>query len=195
MNIKKRILAMAIVAICLSVLASATLAYFTDTGVARNVITTGKIVASVVEQQMQNGELVPYPDEKIRVMPGATVSKIAMTQVAEGSSPAWIRMGIDVVIKDADQNIMPHTREQLDALITIETDESCWTERDGWYYYSDAIANGALTAPLFREVTFSGPNMRNEYQNATIEIVVVTQAVQKANNGASAMEAEGWPIH
>ena len=190
---KKRIFALAVVMICTSILASATLAYFTDTGIARNVITTGRIEAHVVEQQLEDGELVPYPSDPIPVMPGVTVSKIAMTQVAEGSAPAWIRMGYEVVIKDADKRIMPHTQAQLEELITIEPNQTHWIEQGGWYYYREAIEDGEVTEPLFREVKFSGPNMGNEYQNATIEILVVTQAVQQAHNGETVMEAQGWP--
>ena len=190
---KKKIFALAVVMICTSILASVTLAYFTDSGIARNVITTGGIVSDVLEKQLEDGELIPYPSDPIPVMPGTTISKIAMTQVAEGSVPAWVRMSVEIVIKDANQQIMPHTQEQLDAVMTIEMDNVHWTEQDGWYYYCNSIEDGEVTEPLFREVQFSGPNMGNEYQNATIEIFVVTQAVQKAHNGESALEAKGWP--
>ena len=190
---KKRIFALAVVMICISILASATYAYFTDTGIARNVITTGGISSDVVEKQEEDGELIPYPDDPIPIMPGMTVSKIAMSQVSEGSAPAWIRMSVETVIKDANKQIMPHTQEQLDEVMTIVMDENYWTERDGWYYYCEAIEDGEATEPLFREVHFSGPKMGNEYQNATIEILVMTQAVQQAHNGESALEAQGWP--
>lgn len=190
---KKRIFAIAVVMICLSILASATYAYFTDTGIARNVITTGGVTAHLLEKQEENGELIPYPVDPIPVMPGTTVSKIPMTKMGDGSAPAWIRMGFYVVIKDAFGHVMPHTQEQLSELITIEVNSIHWTERDGWYYYIDPLEDGEESEPLFREVAFSGPNMGNEYQNATIEIFVSTQAVQQAHNGDSALEAEGWP--
>ena len=35
--------------------------------------------------------------------------------------------------------------------------------------------------------------MGNEYQNAAATVDVAAQAVQTANNGGSAAEAQGWP--
>ena len=36
-------------------------------------------------------------------------------------------------------------------------------------------------------------DMGNEYQNATATVDVSAQAVQTANNGATVMDAQGWP--
>jgi len=35
--------------------------------------------------------------------------------------------------------------------------------------------------------------MGNEYRDAKATVDVLAQAVQTANNGASALEAKGWP--
>ena len=35
--------------------------------------------------------------------------------------------------------------------------------------------------------------MGNEYQNATATVDVYAQAVQTANNGKTALNAQGWP--
>ena len=75
----------------------------------------------------------------------------------------------------------------------MDTNTAVWTERDGWWYYGKAVSDGDMTQPLFREVTFDGPSMTNEYQNCTVQIDVTAQSVQQANNGASALEAAGWP--
>ena len=50
-----------------------------------------------------------------------------------------------------------------------------------------------MTKPLFTEVVFDGPNMTNEYQNCTVEVIVTAQAVQSANNGEAVLTADGWP--
>ena len=41
-------------------------------------------------------------------------------------------------------------------------------------------------------VTFSA-EADNKYQEARAEIIVLAQAVQAKNNGASALTAKGWP--
>lgn len=74
--------------------------------------------------------------------------------------------------------------------LTLNTTD--WTEKDGYYYYSKPLKPGEVTAPIFTAVTFK-PDMGNEYQNATATVDVSAQAVQTANNGATAMDAKGWP--
>lgn len=188
---KKRIFAVAAVLICLSVLASTTIAYFTDTDIARNVITSGGIDIRIVEQQLVDGKLVDYPSEPIPVMPAATVSKIVSVQNMDET--AWIRANYIVTVYDMDGNEMDVSADELEKVIMIDPDGTNWTEKDGWWYYNTVIASGETTKPLFEEVVFSGPYMDNKYQDCTVEIIVTAQGVQQANNGSTVMEALGWP--
>lgn len=188
---KKKIFAMAMVIICVSILASTTLAYFTDIGTARNVITSGGVSVEVVEQQLVDGTLQPYPAEPIGIMPGTTVSKIvSVTSLAQA---AWVRVGYTVTVFDPNGEEMAVPAEELAKLVVIQPDAESWTERDGWWYYTAAVSGGDSASPLFDQVHFNGPDMGNEYQNCTIVIDVTAQAVQQANNGATALEAVGWP--
>ena len=188
---KKRILALAVVAICISILASTTLAYFTDVGRARNVITSGGIDIEVVEQQLVDGQLRPYPCLPIPVMPGETVSKIASVQNLD--EPAWIRARLTLRVYNAGGVPLNIPREELEQVIRIEPDTENWTLKDGWWYYHTAVGTGESTTPLFTQVHFSGPDMDNKYQHCTVVIDVTAQATQKANNGETVMEALGWP--
>ena len=188
---KKRILAMAVMLICVSVLASTTLAYFTDVDTARNVITSGGIEISLVEQQLVNGQLVDYPSEPISVMPGKTVSKIVSVKALD--QVAWIRMRFAVTVSDAEGKVMEIPADELAEGIIIATDNENWTYRDGWWYCNDALNPGESTKPLFEEVSFSLTEMDNAYQRATVVVDVTAQAVQKANNGATVLDAAGWP--
>lgn len=188
---KRRIFALAVVMICLSILASTTLAYFTDIGTARNVITSGGIGIEVVEQQLINGTLQPYPSQPIPVMPAATVSKIVSVQSTDHA--AWVRLNYTVTVYDADGKVMDIPADELNKVIVIDPDSTSWTLKDGWWYYTDAVKAGDMTKPLFESVTFSGPDMDNKYQNCTVMVEVTAQAVQHANNGSTVMEALGWP--
>lgn len=188
---KKRIFALAVVLICLSVLASTTIAYFTDTDIARNVITSSGIDIHIVEQQLVDGKLVNYPGEPIPVMPATTVSKIVSVQSSEQA--AWVRMNYTLTVYDAEGKEMEIPVEELAKVIVIDTDTSNWTLKDGWWYYNTAIKSGEMTKPLFEEVVFSGPDMDNKYQNCTVMIDVNAQAVQTVNNGETVWEALGWP--
>ena len=191
---KKKITILAVVAMCLAILASGTIAYFTAEDQAHNVITSGAVDIEIEEWQQTDEGLVPYPkDNPIDVMPGVTVSKIATIKNLEAD--AYIRAKFDVVIIREDKTVMELSPEELASIISLTMNGEDWLRKDGdgeWWYYADAVAMGESTEAFFTEVIFDGPNMTNEYQNCTVEITVTAQAVQKANNGDSALEAAGW---
>lgn len=191
MSMKKKILYIAAIVICLSLITSGTYAYFTTSDTARNVITSGGIEVNVVEQQLVNGTLQPYPNQPIQVMPATTVSKIVSVQSIEQA--AWVRMNYTLTVYDAEGKEMEIPADELAKVIVIETDATNWTLKDGWWYYNTAVKGGETTKPLFEEVIFSGPNMDNKYQSSTVVIDVTAQAVQKVHNGETVWEALGWP--
>ena len=196
---KKQISAVAAIVMCLAILASGTIAYFTAEDEVHNVITSGGVDIAIEEWQQEGDKLVPYEDPD-GVMPGSTVSKIVTVKNLDAD--CYIRARIEVeVFKDGKE--MELTPAQMAAAIQITVKEVApgseqvgWmknTPDDGWYYYSEIVAENTATEALISEVIFSGPNMGNEFQNCTITVTVYAQAVQAANNGASALEALGWP--
>ena len=188
---KKKILYLAAIIICLSLITGGTYAYYTTSDTARNVITSGGVDITVVEQQLINGTLQPYPNQPIKVMPATTVSKIVSVQSTEQA--AWVRMNYTLTVCDAEGKEMEIPADELAKVIVIESDTSNWTLKDGWWYYNTAVKGGETTKPLFEEVEFSGPYTDNKYQLCTVVIDVTAQAVQQANNGATVWEALGWP--
>ena len=189
---KKRILYIAAIIICLSIITGGTLAYYTTSDTARNVITSGGVEVKVVEQ-LVSGTLQSYSSQPIPVMPATTVRKTVSVESAEQS--AWVRMNYTLTVCDAEGKEMEIPTDELAKVVVIETDTTNWTLMDGWWYYNTAIQSGEVTKPLFEEVAFSGPNMDNKYQLCTVVIDVTAQAVQQANNGATVWEALGWPAN
>ena len=188
---KKKIFAMAVMLICISILASTTLAYFTDVETARNVITSDGIDIVIEEWQETPAGLIPYPSQPIMVMPGINVSKIVTVRNQDAQS--FIRAKLDLTLTDAAGKKLEITPEITEKIIHLVMNTADWTEKDGWWYYGKAVSTGAATTPLMTGVSFDGLNMTNEYQNCTLEIYVYAQAVQAANNGNAVMEAVGWP--
>ena len=186
---KRKILCLSVLAIMLAILAAGTLAYFTAEGRTRNVITTGSIKISVVEQQLVDDKLVDYPNETIKnVMPGAEISKI-VTIKNTGSSEAWIRVKVDKSITRVDNG------KADTSLVLLDFDTDNWVEKDGYYYYIKPVPAGEITTALFNTVTFD-PQMGNEYQNCEVSINVIAQAVQTANNtpaDGDVLKVAGWP--
>lgn len=194
---KKKILLLAAVAICAAILASGTLAYFTAEDQVHNVITSDAVDIKIEEWQDTDGDGKadqPYPDDPIEVMPGVTVSKIAT--VKNNEAEAWIRAKFEVIITKADGTVMELSPETLANIITLTMNGDDWSRKEGdgvWWYYGDSVATGESTEAFFTEVVFDGPNMTNEYQNCTVEVIVTAQGVQTANNSTSALDAAGWP--
>lgn len=189
---KRKIFLIAVALICVSILGYGSLAYFTAEDTARNVITTDALDISIEEWQQTATGPVPYPkDQPIVVMPATTVSKIVTVRNHEAQS--FIRVKLNVTVKNAEGKEMTLPVEQLEKIIILHLNNKDWSLKDGWWYYGSAVDADQATQPLMTAVEFDGPNMTNEYQNCTVLIDVTAQAVQTANNGTSAIDALGWP--
>ena len=183
---KVRVMIICAVIAALAIVTTGSLALFTAEGTATNVITTGGIALSLVEQAEKDGELVPFEDV-VGVLPGQSVSKIVSVN-NDGEGEAFVRIAADIEIELAEG--VDATPDK--SLVSLDFDETNWTLKDGYWYYNKPLAGGKATEPLFTAVTFA-ENMGNEYQNGTIKIIVTAQSVQTANNGTSALDATGWP--
>ncbi len=184
---KRKLLALSVIVMCVSILAHGTLAFFTAEKTAHNVITSGNIDIALLEWADEDKE-VEFPEEGIQgILPGMTQTKIVEVKNT-GDNPAYIRVKVDKSITLADET----TEGDADLLI-LDFNEADWTlGEDGYYCYNLPLLEKETTAPLFTTVTFAA-TMGNEYQNSTAKIDVIAQAVQVANNGDGVFEARGWP--
>ncbi|MBQ4642501.1 MAG: hypothetical protein IJB47_07840 [Oscillospiraceae bacterium] len=192
---KRKLFTLATIVICLSILAGGTFANFTAEGTAHNVITSGKVDVELREWA-DDGMEKPFPDKPVPVMPGTEQTKIVQVENV-GTASAYVRVLVEKKF-DGEPGFVGDTD-----LIGIDFDTTNWTantESDGktYYYYKEALAGGATTAPLFKKVTFNGPDMGNEYQNRKAYVNVYVMAVQAANNpvpdgGTVADDVQGWP--
>lgn len=180
---KRKLLILSVLAICVAILAVGSLAYFTSEGKAHNVITSGGVEIAV-QEWADEGKTKPFED-LTGIMPGMTVTKIAEIKNT-GASDAWVRVKVEKNIKLQGEGT-PDT-----SLVELTLNTADWTEKDGYYYYTKVLKPGEVTAPIFTAVIFKA-DMGNEYQNATATVDVTAQAVQTANNGETVMDAQGWP--
>ena len=189
---KRKLLILSVLAICVATLAVGSLAYFTSEGKAHNVITSGGVNIELVEKtEGEDGTLVDFPDEGVKgVMPGTDVSKIVSVKNT-GESEAWIRVKVEATIKAADGSDLPLDIEDVGPVMDFAVGEN-WQDFDGYFYYAKPVAAGEATEILFDTVHFA-PEMGNEYQNCTANIIISAQAVQTANNGSTVLDAAGWP--
>ena len=173
---KKKLFVMMALVIVIAILGTGTLAYFTTKAVVHNVITSSGVKIELVETMLENGEEKPFPEETVSgVMPGQEVSKIV--RVTNRDAKAWVRVRVTETIND---------RPDRENLITMNCNlgkaPTQWTQKGEWFYYNKPLENGETTEPLFKGVTLAGKEMGNQYENATIDIVVEAEAIQYANN-------------
>ena len=183
---KRKLLLLSVMVICIAIAAVGTLAYFTTDAIAHNVITTGGVDIELSEWADAE-KTQPFKDPS-GVMPGMTVTKIAEVENT-GASAAWVRVNVEKAIKLAKEieGFTPDT-----ALVALNINTEKWEHEGDYFYYKEALQPNEITAPIFTSVTFN-KTMGNEYQGATATVDIVAQAVQTANNGDSALTAKGWP--
>lgn len=182
---KKKLIAGAVVAVCLSLTTLGTIAYFTHEDTATNVITSGNIKINLQETSMTADGEVPF-ENAIGIVPGDVVSKIVKVENT-GDNDAFIRIKVDKEITLENPELTP----DLD-MVKLDFDNTNWVYRDGYYYYRMLLAPGEKTQALFNNVLFDTA-MGNEYQNSFATIKIDAQAVQVKNNGTDVLSAAGWP--
>lgn len=181
-KINSKLLGMSVILIAVASIAGTTLAYFSDSGTAHNVITSGNV--KITLQEWANEDKTEKFENIDGVMPGMEVTKIAEVKNT-GDNTAWIRVQIEKSFEDM---------EEADPSLILLTIGENWTKGDDdWYYYSEKLEPGEVTKPIFEEVQFA-ERMSNEYQNKQANVTVNAQAVQTANNGETVADALGWPI-
>ena len=196
---KRKIAALAVIVIALSLAAYGTVAYFTATGTAHNVLTMGNIGIKLNDKTkvVENGEtkLVEFTTEYpngMPVMPATEASKIVSVENT-GSAPAWVRVKIEKTVEPADAAVTG-----LDTkYVGLNYDPENWVDGgNGFWYYKKPLMPGEVTHDLFDTVTFS-KDMGNDYMNCRFNIIVSAQAVQSDNNGIAdgqdVRNVAGWP--
>lgn len=204
----KKVFAVVVVAACLSFSTAGTLAYFIAEEKAHNVITSGNVSIELQElRQNADGSFSEFTDV-IGVMPDTSVSKIVQVE-NDGFGDAFVRVKVEKAIELANGDSGDTSYIGLNFPVGEDADWICRADETGeeWWYYMAPNGSGVLgalapnvgdsgvgvTSPLFTEVLFDA-EMPNEYQNSEATITVTVQAVQSIHNGASALEAAGWPI-
>jgi len=177
---KKKLFSLAVVVICLAIAGVGTYAFFTAEETAHNVITTDSIDIELNETYTVNvNNIIPGATETITIQVSNTVEQ-----------PAWVRIKLDKSIA-----LAAGTTGTVDTgLIAVAYDNTntAWTVQNGYAYYNKPLQKDGKTEPLKAAITFD-KTMGNQYQNSTAKVNVCAQATQVANNGATVLDAQGWP--
>ena len=172
----KRIVMLVALVMILTAAIGGTIAYIvTSTNDVENTFTPGKVSCEINE-----------------AFTGALKEDVTIRNT--GNTEAYIRAAIIVTWKSTESgstNTYATAPQEGQYTMTLGSD---WIPgEDGYYYYKSPLAPGYSTRELFTTVTFDAVKMDNDYQNCKAEIEVKADAVQVANNGATVLEAAGWP--
>jgi len=182
----KKVLLIALVAfLCVAIGIGATLAFGTKELKTDNIITTGKIKAKVISKTLNDKkEEVDFDGENIVTVPGKTQAW-KLSVLNDGDRDAYVRVRIVKTITNG--------KEQLDSsLLVFNVDEESWEYKNGYYYYKKALAPNVETPLLFDGVKLD-ENAANTYQESIASATIEVETTQVANNGATPLEAQGWP--
>ena len=169
---KKKIVAIALVAcLALTVIAGATLAYFTDkTEVKENVFTVGNVDITLTEPKWDANGTQDAPE----VYPGEKLAKDPTVENV-GANPCFVRIkvtGLDCLAPAG--------------LITLKTDyvegiSAEWVEYEGYYYYykdgCGVLAAGVKTDALFDQIVIP-TDLTNGNAQTEFHVDVYAEAVQ-----------------
>lgn len=165
-------------------LTESTVAYYTATGTATNVVTSGNIQLMIHEHNGNDGTI--FPTGGIQVRPGDKVAKRVAVENTS-SQPFYLRIRLTPGVENAD---LP-----VDKVFAIAINAGEWTlYEDGCYYYNTILRPGQVTNSLFREVEIVKEHVGKQYEGKTLTLTVTAEAVQSKNNPADyPWLAQGWP--
>lgn len=160
-----------------------TLAYYTVTGTATNVVTSGSI-ALKIHEQTKDGD--PFPEQGIKVRPGDKVSKEVTVENTCGQ-PFYLRIKL--------ANGVEKVSLPVEDVFAFDVNTADWTiHEDGCYYYNYILQPGQTTSALFKEVEIVRKHVDVRFSGRTLTLSVTAQAVQSKNNPAAhPWDASGWP--
>ena len=179
---KKKMLVVALIVICLAVCAAGSYAYYVTEAPAHSVITTNGVSIEILE----NGEA--REAAPLAPMPGGSADYEVAVKALDAA--CWVRIKMVAEFTAADGSTMPLTAEEAAAYVSAEGGSAKWqyNAADGWYYYSEPLAQGAESELFISELAFSG-QMDNEFQGSSVTVTVSAEATQSANNGTSGLDA------
>lgn len=154
-----------------------TLAWFTDTETATNVVTTGNVNVSILENGTTMDDAgIEFPANQV---PGASLEKV-VTVKNTGANPAYVRATINILDEKGEAII---GRDFTTIRETLQFPEnSLWEQYDGKFYYLDEVVTGdaGVTGALISEIKIP-TTWNNSMVNREFKIEIFVEAIQSEN--------------
>lgn len=168
MNKKKLVLLTLALVLIATIGVGATLAYFTDSTEATNIITMGHVDIEINEPHF-DGEDGEDDDTVKDIVPGQVITKDPTITVANDSQDAYIRATITL-----SENLTDEQKTEL--LAGIDILDGWFLAEDKYYYYNKEVTAGESIV-LFEEVKIP-ERWGNEVVDTEFSIDVAAEAIQ-----------------
>lgn len=199
MNRKKSLVVMlAAVALVATVGIGATLAYFTDSDEATNIVTTGNVDISLLENNEVSTGL-EFDD----VLPGQTLEKDPKVVLNPESADAFVRVKITISGNEmVGREGYTDEANALDALLKTTIEANGWKlNADGYYYYGVKLTQDDATTPttleneaiLFETLTIP-TSWDNLMADKEFQVLIQAEAVQSDYLEAGATTSDNGAI-
>ena len=176
------------VILCL-VCVSLTVAFFSISKTANNVITFGNLKMKILQTTIdENGEEVQVSnDDSFDITENSSISRMIKVKNI-GKHNFFLRVSLNMIGTDEENNTI-----DVSDLVSYDLNEEKWIYKDGWYYYKDALAKDEVTDTLITCIIFNTDKITAKYPNSKFKFKVNAEAVQAENNESNVLEAVGWP--
>lgn len=163
-----------------------TLAWFTDTETATNVVTTGNVNISILENdEVKDDSGITFPGNKV---PGASLDKV-VTVANTGANPAYVRVTLDVTGTNSDGSVLTDDQIALIKAAIKFPETSTWAADDNVYYYKGEVAPEGSTEALITGIEIP-TTWDNNMTDLQFEVKIVAEAIQSENLLAEGVKAE-----
>lgn len=190
---KKLVLGAAVVALGALLAVGGTLAWFTDTETAANVITTGNVNIRLTEAEPgtpAGGNVSPNGAGGYTytgIVPGSVLDKKPEVALETNSNDAWVRVEVEVTTIPTGLNLEGMVYKMGDKEVKPEI-----VDGKAYFYCPSVLTlkgENASTYVPFDKVEFPGDAFGNEFANSQININLKAEAIQSDNLNAANAEA------
>lgn len=186
---KKAALLIALILLALGMICGITVAFFSRSVIAENVITFGSVNLKLYETYVDDlGTEVEFNPATVDNVTSAGIQKRIFRVENTGKNPMYVRLHFKICGTTSEGEPFQTTE-----YLTVSQSLGEWRKKEDWFYYPVVVNPNEKTKELITEVIFDIDELTKKYPGSNYELSVYAQGVQSENNGTEVWNVQGWP--
>ena len=186
---KKETLLIVLTLLAIGTIFGTSLAFFSRSVIAENVITFGSADLKLYETCLDDlGTETEFNPAHVDNVTSAGIQKRIFRVENTGKHPIYVRLHFEIC-GTTSEGVPFKTTEYL----TVCPNFGEWKEKEEWFYYSAVVNPNEKTKELIVEVIFDIDQLTRNYPGSNYELSVYAQGVQSENNSTELWSVQGWP--